>query len=200
MRTGHIKTWSKDAINKCLDLVSLTIGHLEQEIQNGKRDPDTGEKVEKRMTEAYPPIKPKAFIAHGVETPALTKLKSFLDALGVESFVVEDQPSGGRSIGEKVGWSARQADFAIILATKGDKDAKTGGFIPRGNVLIEIGKAQELFPSKTIYLLQAGTKFLKNVSEKVWFRFTPQVIDYSIIKIAQELQAFGILRAVRPQE
>ncbi len=141
---------------------------------------------------------PKAFIAHGGVTPALTKLKSYLIALGVEPIIVEEQPSRGRSIGEKVNLYARQADFAIILATKGDKDAKTGSFIPRGNVLIEIGKAQELFPDRTIYLLQAGTKFPSNISEKVWVRFTPQSMDDSFIKIAKEIRDFGILKSINP--
>jgi len=44
LRAEHHKL-SDDAINKCLDLITVTIGHLEQEIQNGKRDPNTGERV-----------------------------------------------------------------------------------------------------------------------------------------------------------
>ncbi|MEE9365232.1 MAG: TIR domain-containing protein [Dehalococcoidales bacterium] len=143
-------------------------------------------------------LPPKAFIAHGGETPALSKLKNYLTALGIQPIIVEEQPSRGRSIGENVDWYARQADFAIILATKGDKDAKTGSFIPRGNVLIEIGKAQELFPDRTIYLLQAGTKFPSNISEKVWARFTPQSMDDSFIKIAKEIRDFGILKSIKP--
>jgi predicted nucleotide-binding protein len=143
-------------------------------------------------------LPPKAFIAHGGETPALSKLKNYLTALGIQPIIVEEQPSRGRSIGENVDWCARQADLAIILATKGDKDAKTGSFIPRGNVLIEIGKVQELFPDRTIYLLQAGTKFPSNISEKVWVRFTPQSMDDSFIKIAKEIRDFGILKSIKP--
>lgn len=141
--------------------------------------------------------KPKAFIAHGGESPSLKKLKNFLFALGVEPVIVEEQPSGGKSVGEKVDYYARQSDFAIILATKGDKDSKSGGFIPRGNVLIEIGKAQEIFPDKIIYLLQAGTKFPSNISEKVWVRFVPQSMDDAFTRIAQEIREFGILKATK---
>lgn len=143
--------------------------------------------------------RPKAFIAHGGESPSLNKLKEFLEALGVEPLVVEEQPSEGRSVGENVDWCAKQADCAIILATKGDIDGKTGGFIPRGNVLIEIGKSQELFEDRIIYLLQAGTKFPTNISEKVWGRFTTQRMDDALVKIARELKKFGILRAVKPK-
>ena len=141
---------------------------------------------------------PKAFIAHGGDSPALRKLKSFLEALGVQPLVVEEQPSEGRSVAENVDWYVRQADCAIILATKGDIDGKTGRFIPRGNVLIEIGKSQELFKDRIIYLLQAGTKLPTNISEKVRARFTTQNMDNAFIKIAKELKKFGILKAVKP--
>ena len=143
-------------------------------------------------------LPPKAFIAHGGESPALNKLKKFLEALGVEPLVVEDQASEGRSVGENVDWYSEQADCAIILAARGDIDGKTGQFIPRGNVLMEIGKLQLLFKGKIIYLLQSNSKFPTNVSEKVWARFSPQSMDNSFIKIARELKAFGILRAMKP--
>ena len=144
-------------------------------------------------------IPPKAFIAHGGDSPALSKLKKFLKALGVEPIVVEEQPSEGRSVAENIDLYSRQADCAVILATKGDVDGKTGGFIPRGNVLIEIGKSQEIFKDRIIYLLQAGAKFPTNVSEKVWERFTTQCIDDAFIKVARELYKFGMLKAVKPQ-
>ena len=141
---------------------------------------------------------PKAFIAHGGKSEVRDKLCQFLTALGVTPLIVEEQPSEGRSVGENVDWYARQADCAIILATKGDIDGKTGRFIPRGNVLIEIGKSQELFKDRIIYLLQAGARLPTNISEKVRARFTTQNMDNAFIKIATELRKFGILRAVKP--
>jgi len=143
-------------------------------------------------------LPPKAFIAHGGESPALNKLTKFLVALGVEPLVVEDQASEDRSVGENVDWYSQQADFAIILAAKGDIDGKTGQFIPRGNVLMEIGKLQLLFKGKIIYLLQSNAKFPSNISEKVWARFSPQSMDNSFTAIARELKAFGILKTVKP--
>ena len=141
---------------------------------------------------------PRVFIAHGSDSPTLSKTKSFLEALGVQSLVVEEQASEGRSVGENVDWYSRQADCAIILATKGDIDGKTGSFIPRGNMLMEIGKLQEIFDDRIIYLLQAETKFPTNISEKVGERFTSQSMDDAFIKIAKELKKFGILKAIKP--
>ena len=183
------------ALGHCIQVTNMAIGQLEDDIKQGIRDKQ-GNRIEKPQRITTEP--PKAFIAHGGDSPSLRKLKNFLEALGTQPLIVEEQPSEGRSVGENVDWYSRQADCAIILATKGDIDGKTGGFIPRGNVLMEIGKLQELFKDRIIYLLQAGTKFPTNVSEKVWGRFTSSQMDNAFIKIAKELRKFEILKAVKP--
>lgn len=171
----------------CIDATNEAIGKLESTPLAELELQEVGEKES-----------PKVFIAHGGQSPILDKLKNFLIALGIEPLVVEEQASENRSVGDNVDYYARQADFAIILATKGDIDGQTGGFIPRGNVLIEIGKSQEIFKDRIIYLLQAGTKFPTNISEKVWGRFTTERMDDAFIKIARELTEMKILRAVKP--
>lgn len=142
---------------------------------------------------------PKAFIAHGGETPALSKLKQFLNALGVIPTIAKEQPSEDRSIGEQVDWCLSQCDCAIILATQGDIDGLTGEFLPRGNILIEVGKCQEKLPGRTIYLKEEGTKFPSNISEKVWESFIQSNMDKAFIKVANELRAFGLIKAAKPQ-
>lgn len=186
---------ASQALSYSIDITNAAIGKLKVDIEMGIRDKQ-GNVIGKPQKLSSEP--PKAFIAHGGDSPALRKLKNFLEALGVQPLIVEEQPSEGRSVGENVDWYSRQADCAIILATKGDIDGKTGGFIPRGNVLMEIGKLQELFKDRIIYLLQAGTKFPTNVSEKVWGRFTSSQMDNAFIKIAKELKKFEILKAVKP--
>jgi len=206
--TGRFDIWAeafnttamsadRTALAFCINATNEAIGKLESDILKGKRD-EQGNliKIEKIPSSSTEP--PKAFIAHGGDSPALRNLKSFLEALGVQPLVVEEQPSEGRSVSENVDWYARQADCAIILATKGDIDGKTGSFIPRGNVLMEIGKLQQIFKDRIIYLLQAGTKFPTNIGEKVRERFTTQSMDKAFIKIAKELKKFGILKAVKP--
>ncbi|GAI56493.1 unnamed protein product, partial [marine sediment metagenome] len=184
-----------EAIDACIDNVTVAIGNLKTDIDMGISD-EQGNSIEKMPTSPTEP--PKAFIAHGGDSPALSKLKNFLEALGVEPIVVEEQPSEGRSVAENVDWYSRQADCAVILATKGDVDGKTGGFIPRGNVLMEIGKLQELLKDRIVYLVQAGTKLPTNISEKVRVRFSPQSMDDSFIKVAKELKKFGILKVIKP--
>jgi|GEM_PF-955509 len=140
---------------------------------------------------------PKAFMAHGGESAARDKLERFLMALGVTPIIVEEQPSEGRSADKNVEHYLRQCDCAIILAAKGDVDGRTGEFIPRGNILIEIGRCQEILPDRTVYLLEEGAKFPTNIDEKVWERFTEECMDKALIKVAKELRAFGLIRAMK---
>ena len=142
-------------------------------------------------------VPPQVFIAHGGKTAARDKLQDFLTALGVTPTIVEEQPSQGRSKDKNVEYYLKQCDCAIILATKGDVDGRTGEFIPRGNILNEIGRCQEIFPNRMVYLLEEGVKFPTNIDEKVWERFTEESMDKAFIKIAKELRAFGLLKAMK---
>ena len=141
---------------------------------------------------------PKAFIAHGGQTAARDKIQDFVTALGITPIIVEEQPSEGRSVDKNVEHYLRQCDCAIILATKGDVEGRTGDFVPRGNILVEIGRCQEEFPDTTIYLLEEGANFPTNIREKAWERFSEKCMDKALIKVAKELRAVGLIEAMRP--
>jgi len=145
-----------------------------------------------------PMVPPEAFIAHGGSSDSLRKLTEFLRALGVNPLVVEDQASEDRSANENVEHYLRQADCAIVLATKGDIDGKTGNFLPRGNVLVEAGRFQERFEGRIIYLLEEGATLPSNIREKVWESFTQGNMERAFMKVGKEFTAFGIIKTARP--
>jgi len=173
------------ALDGLIDNVNQALGRLEREVI---------------VSPASPLMKPKAFIAQGGESRALTKMRDFLDSLGVESLVVEKQSSEDRSVNTNVEHYLKQADCAIVLATKGDIDGQTGEFLPRGNILVEIGRCQERFSGRTIYLLEVGAKFPSNISEKVRERFTQDNMEDAFVKVAKELRAFGIIKTGKPDK
>ena len=168
-------------LDKAIDIVNMTIGQLES------AKPSEAELV----TMAPRADTPKAFIAHGPPTEALNKLCEFLDAVGVKPLVIERLPSEGRSINENVEHYLGQADCGIVLATK--DDLVDGRFQPRGNVNIEIGRFQERFGGKVIFLIEEDATFPTNVEEKVWKRFSQSCMDGAFLKVVRELRAFGLL-------
>lgn len=178
-----LQRWCLGAL---MDNVNEAIGRLEAE-----------PKLEKlfKKTPSFEP--PKAFVAHGGESAARDKLEDFLTAQGVTPIIVEKQPSQGRSKDKNVEHYLKLCNCAIILATQGDVDGRTGELIPRGNILIEIDRCQEILPDRMIYLLEEGAKFPTDIDEKVWERFTEESMDKAFMKIAKELRAFGLLKALK---
>jgi CheY-like chemotaxis protein len=142
-------------------------------------------------TPSAPSVEPRAFLAHGGGTEALNKLSVFLEKLGVKPLIVEWLPSEGRSVNTNVEYYLAQADCGIVLATR--DDLVDGKFQPRGNVNIELGRFQERFPGKVIYLLEEGASFPSNVSEKVWERFTQDNMERAFVKVVTELKAFELI-------
>jgi predicted nucleotide-binding protein len=142
--------------------------------------------------EVMPRGRSKAFIAHGGDSEALNRLCTFLsDDLGVTPLVVERLPSEGRSVNENVEHYLDEADAGIVLATA--DDFVDGKYQPRGNVDIELGRFQERFPGRIVFLLEEGAAFPTNVGEKVWERFTQDNMEKALRKVVRELRAFGLL-------
>jgi len=153
---------------------------------------------DKPATAAEEPAAGKAFIAHGGKSAALSKLHSFLEALGVEPLVVEIRPSEGRLTEEQVDEYMKQADCAIILATYGHiEDVKTRRKHPRLNVVDELGRCRKVFPDRTILLLEKGVDLPSNISGIVYGHFTKQNMENAFIKVARELRAFGLIKSCR---
>jgi hypothetical protein len=136
------------------------------------------------------------FIAHGKDKTPVEQLKNILSRFNIPSLVAEEEASEDRSANQQVDWCLENADCAIILGTADDKDLKDGKLYPRRNVHIEIGRVQERLPGKVIYLLEEGASFPSDITEKIHERFTEENMEEAFLKVAKELKAFGIIRAV----
>lgn len=137
----------------------------------------------------------KAFISHGKESVALSKVKEFLSALGIEPVSVRKQPSLDKTLDDKVDYYLNQADFVVILAT-GD-DVVDGKRQPRQNVSHEIGLAQKTHAGKIIYLLEEEAEFSSNIGPKVWEPFNQNNMENVFVYIVGELRAFGVLNVTK---
>jgi hypothetical protein len=135
-----------------------------------------------------------AFIAHEGMTRALEKVISFLDTLGIKNIIAEIESSDGRSIEKQVQWTQGQADFAIILATKGKSINKiTSKPYMAPNVADELGRAREIFKNRIILLLQKGVEPHTNVREIVYEPFVTQNMENVFKKIIKEIKNWGLI-------
>ena len=142
--------------------------------------------------------RPKAFIAHGGQSGRLRKLCDFLKALGVEPVVAEWSASEGRWTEAHVDKLMRDSDCYIVLAEDGGIiDVKTGAKHPRLNVVDELARSRKKRPRRTILLLEKGVDLPSNVKGIVYERFTKRNMDKAFVKVANELSAFGLIRAIK---
>lgn len=186
------------ALDNCVQATSRTIGKLGDDIAKGVRDKQ-GSLIRKPSSIDTEP--PKAFIAHEGETRALTILKEFLEALGIQYFIAESKASDGRSIEKQVDWTQSEADFAVCLATKGKAiNKKTSKHYMAPNIIDELGRARQVFGNKIILLVQKGVEVHTNVREIVHETFTTTNMEKASIKITKELRNWGFIRVGKPKE
>jgi hypothetical protein len=184
------------SLDQVVQATSLARGKVKRDIELGKRDPQTGELLNK-STIAKSGV-PKAFIAHEGETAQLNKLRDFLDSLGIRYFIAEAEASDGRSIEGQVDWTQSGADFAVCLATKGKAiNKKTGKHYMALNVADELGRARQVFGSRIILLVQKGVEVHTNPREIVYAPFTTQSMDIAFIKIIKELRNWGFIQVAK---
>ncbi len=187
-----------ETLSSCIDTTNSAIGKLQDDVEEGIRD-EQGNLIEKPQIFGSEP--PKVFISHGREGVALSKLKEFIETLGIESLIVKKQASIDKNLPDKVDLYLSQADFVIILATGDDNvtDKITGRETkqPRQNVIHEIGLAQKTHPGRIIYLLEEGVEFPSNIKPKVWESFKPRNMMDALLGILRELQAYGMLNIIK---
>ena len=72
---------------------------------------------------SQPAFGDKVFIVHGRDDGAKETVARFIESLGIEATILHEQPSGGRTIIEKIERYSGDACFAIVLFTPDDVGA-----------------------------------------------------------------------------
>jgi predicted nucleotide-binding protein len=64
--------------------------------------------------------KRKVFIVHGHDNAAKQEVSRFIESLGLQTIILHEQASGGRTVIEKIEHYSNDADFALVLYTPCD--------------------------------------------------------------------------------
>lgn len=98
------------------------LNHLDQELKKFKENP------------------PKIFIAYAFKNREnKDRVQKLLKNWGFDVLVMEDHPENGLHLTEKLEATIYNAEYGIVLFSKDEKLAENGKFIPRSNVMIELG-------------------------------------------------------------
>ena len=136
----------------------------------------------------------KVFIVHGRNEAAKEKVARFLEKLGVEHIILDEQPGQNDPIIQKFEKYAAQVGFAIVLMTADDVGAEKeekNNLKPRArqNVILELGFFMgRLGRDRVCSLVEEG---VDNPSDYAGVEYVPLDAGAWKLKLIRELQAAG---------
>jgi predicted nucleotide-binding protein len=133
----------------------------------------------------------RIFLSHGHNELLRLRLKDFLTSrLGVEGMVLQDAPSRGLTIVEKLERASERCCFAVILLTK-DDEQPSGAARARQNVIHELGFFQGKYGRERVVLLaERGVELFSNISGIVRVEFEKEYFDASFESLRLEIAPF----------
>jgi predicted nucleotide-binding protein len=141
------------------------------------------------------PAQKGVFIVHGHDETALQTAARFVEKLGLETIILREKPSQGKTVIEKFEHYAGQAGYAIVLLTPDDvgyaqDQPNTDQKRARQNVIFELGYLMKALGRDKICLLyKPGVERPSDIDGIVYQEMDPHQGWHN--KVASELQAIG---------
>jgi predicted nucleotide-binding protein len=107
---------------------------------------------------AAKPMLSKVFVVYGHDTAARTELEAMLRRWRLEPLILDQLPSEGQTIIEKLEKYTAEVEFAVVLATPDDEGHRAGhedekAFRARQNVVMELGMMLTFLGRKKVAIL-----------------------------------------------
>ena len=144
--------------------------------------------------ESTPRATTKVFIGHGRNQLVRHRVKGFVkDRCRLEPIILEELPSSGMTVIEKLEKYGRVADYAVLILTGDDLDA-AGAARARQNVIQELGWFQGVLGrNRTAVLLQKGVEIPSNVAGVVYIEFEGDNVEATFERLRSEFEEAAIL-------
>jgi predicted nucleotide-binding protein len=140
----------------------------------------------------------KVFVVYGHDGAAKTQLEAMLRRWRVEPLFLDQLPSEGQTVIEKLEAYAKGVEFAIVLATPDDEGHRTGhsderAFRARQNVVLELGMMLAHLGRKRVAILLKEQDKMERPSDiqgLIYIPFKDDVQDAKV-PLAKEMAAQG---------
>lgn len=141
----------------------------------------------------------KVFVVYGHDEHAKTELEAMLRRWDVEPLVLDQLPSAGLTIIEKLEKYRGQAAFAVVLATPDDKGHPANNpdqiaFRARQNVVLELGMVLAELGRTKVAILQKDIGHMERPSDiqgLIYIPFKDSVRDAALL-LAKEMNEQGL--------
>ncbi|MEZ5832068.1 MAG: nucleotide-binding protein [Dongiaceae bacterium] len=141
----------------------------------------------------------KVFVVYGHDSNARTELEAMLRRWGLEPLMLDQLPSAGQTIIEKLESVRQEASFAIVLATPDDEGHRTGhpdekALRARQNVVLELGMMLAVLGRHRVAILlkeQGKMERPSDIQGLIYIPFKDNVKE-TALTLAKEIHAQGI--------
>ena len=145
--------------------------------------------------EEEPQKKGKVFSGHGKNVIVRGKVKDFIkEGCDLDPMILEELPSEGMTVIEKLEKYGRTADYAILILTADDLIKDKVAPRARQNVIQELGWFQGVIGrNRTAILKQEGVEIASNIAGVVYFGFKDNEVEIIFESLRKELKKAGLL-------
>ena len=188
-------------VNNCGDRLELSNRAIVNIFDTGKwnvqgKNADIVKQILSDAVEADVKKNNRVFVVYGHDTIARTQLEAMLRRWDLEPLILDQLPSAGNTVIEKLEEYTKQVEFGIVLATpddmgyaKEDGDAKIG-YRVRQNVVLEMGMLlASIGRSKVAILLKSQNNFEKpsDIEGLIYIPFKDNVEEEKV-SLAKEME------------
>ena len=141
-------------------------------------------------------VSQKVFIVHGHDEAAKSAVARFVERLGLDAVILDEQPSEGLTIIEKFEKHAASADFALVLITPDDVGAAIQQkndlqLRARQNVIFELGYFFHALGRKGVCALyKEGVELPSDIYGVVYVLMDE--LDAWQLRLAREMERAGL--------
>jgi predicted nucleotide-binding protein len=148
---------------------------------------------------AAAPRKNRVFIVYGHDSVARTQLEAMLRRWGVEPLILDQLPSEGQTIIEKLENLTNDVGFAVVLATPDDEGHRAGhaderAYRARQNVVLELGMLLKQLGRERVAILlkqQENMERPSDIQGLIYLPFKDNLEKEAGVLLAKEMCAQG---------
>ena len=143
-------------------------------------------------------VRKKVFVVYGHDLEYRSQLEAMLRRWGLDPLILDQLPSEGQTIIEKLEKHTSEANFAVVLATPDDIGFRDGhedekAYRARQNVVLELGMMLSKLGRKNVAILlkqQENMERPSDIQGLIYIPFKDSVTDGAVL-LAKEMAAQG---------
>lgn len=141
----------------------------------------------------------KVFVVYGHDQKARDQLEAMLRRWGVEPLILDQLPTEGQTIIEKLESSIAEADFGVVLATPDDQGHRADhpdelAFRARQNVVLELGMLLSRLGRRNVAILLQDQEDMEKPSDiqgLIYIPFKDDIAKEAGVNLAKAMTSAG---------